>query len=210
MLNEEKLAKLTPLQLAMVLNAIARWLVFCKSYLDDGAGPPNAEGGVAGIDILHKTCELLSKSPLHWGREGLFTSFDAANGQWSVVWIIWIHLEDCIHDLRDKVRATKIPFLVVKKRCFVFSPDISTWRILFFGHQNLYSQTLETYWLESCFATCLPPKKVWGPTKSIQTLTGGYNSMNRAWWNCYLPQYAAERRCFFCLWRSCQWGGLCS
>lgn len=114
LLNEEKLAKLTPLQLAMVLNAIARWLVFFKSYLDDGAGPPNSEGGgVAGIDILHQTCELLSKSPLHWGREGLFTSFDAANGQWSTVWIIWIHLEDCIHDLRDKVRATKILFLVV-------------------------------------------------------------------------------------------------
>lgn len=45
LLNEEKLAKLTPLQLAMVLNAIARWLVFFKSYLDDGAGPPNSEGG---------------------------------------------------------------------------------------------------------------------------------------------------------------------
>lgn len=59
LLNEEKLAKLTPLQLAMVLNAIARWLVFFKSYLDDGAGPPNSEGG--GLQALtyftkHASC----------------------------------------------------------------------------------------------------------------------------------------------------------
>ena len=165
------------------------------------------QGGVAGIDILHITWELLSKSPLHWGREGLFTSFDAANGQWSVVWIIWIHLEDCIHDLRDTVRVTKIPFLVVKKKK---TSDISTWRILFFWPPKPLIANLRHIGWNHFFATCLPPKKVWGHTKSIQTLTRGYNSMNRAWWNCYLPQYAAERRCFFCLWRSCQWGGLCS
>ena len=145
------------------------------------------------MGILHHTCELLSKSPLHWGREGLFTSVDAANGQWSVVWIIWIHLEDCIHDLRDKVRATKIPFLVVEKKCVFFTWHFYLENPFFWPPKPLFANLRDILvGIMFCNFFCLR-KKSGAPPK---TFTEGYNSMNRAWWNCYLPQYAAERRCF--------------
>ena len=107
-----------------------------------------------GLDhpILRGGLQALTYCTKHEGGMVLFTSFD--NGQWPMV--------SCLDHL--------VPFAIfggLKKRLF-FHLTNPTGRIrFFFGHQNLYSQTLEIYWLESCFATSLPPKKVWGPTKNI-------------------------------------------
>ena len=81
-------------------------------------------------------------------------------------------------DLRDQVRATEIPFSIVKTRKrvdFFRSPDISAWRIRW------------------------PPKPQTTNCRCWLELTEGYNSMNHVWWNCYLPQCAAERRWRFFL-----------